>query len=124
MSSTEEAPESYLAILPSLSEQYYDDIFLNFKINSDKRQTLGLLDALAEYACRRQRGRPTHRQWRLVPKRARFSSLEITKRVPQVTQDYLNDVCRQLTDVAHLADATGLPKPSISRSLSKGSRIH
>ncbi len=34
--------------------------------------------------------------------------------VPQVTQDYLNDVCRQLTDVVHLADIAGLPNPSIS----------
>ncbi len=62
MSSTE-VPESYLAILPSSSEQYYDDIFDSFKkFNSDERQKLELLDALPKYVCRKVRVRSTHLQ--------------------------------------------------------------
>ncbi|KAK0235174.1 hypothetical protein EDD85DRAFT_68803 [Armillaria nabsnona] len=114
MFSTEEAPESYLAILPSSSEQYYDDIFLNFKINSDKRQTLGLLDALAGICVSQAEGEAYASAMETGPEMCTIFIIGNYEEVPQVTQDYLNDVCRQLTDVAHLADATGLPKPSIA----------
>ncbi|KAK0235152.1 hypothetical protein EDD85DRAFT_792039 [Armillaria nabsnona] len=90
-----EAPESYLAILPLLSEQHYDELFDNSKFNPDERQTLGLLDPLAGICVS---GRSTRRQWRPVLKRVQLASLGITKRSHRFQK--LTNVIKDLYEVA------------------------
>ncbi|KAK0444234.1 uncharacterized protein EV420DRAFT_1484725 [Desarmillaria tabescens] len=114
MSSTKEAPESYLAILPPSSEQHYDDLFDNFGIKSDERRTLELLDALAGICVSQGEGEVYASAMETSPETCTIFIIGNYEEIPQVTQDYLNDVCRQLTDVAHLADTAGLPRPKIA----------
>ncbi|PBK71469.1 hypothetical protein ARMSODRAFT_955242 [Armillaria solidipes] len=112
--SSTEAPESYLAILPSSSEQYYDDLFDSFKkFNSDERQKLELLDALAEICVSQGEGEAYASAIETGPETCTLFIVGNHEEVPQVTQDYLTDICSRLTDVAHVVDTEGLYKPSI-----------
>ncbi|PBK71502.1 hypothetical protein ARMSODRAFT_973903 [Armillaria solidipes] len=78
-----------------------------------ERQTLGLLDALAGICVSQGEGEAYASAMETGPETCIIFIIGNHEEVPQVTQDYLNDVCRQLTDVAHLTDIVGLLNPSI-----------
>ncbi|PBK89390.1 hypothetical protein ARMGADRAFT_1065208 [Armillaria gallica] len=107
MSSAEEAPESYLAILASLPEPHEKDT------TDNERPMLTLLDALAGI-CVSQAEREVYASAiATAPDSCTIFIIGNHEEVPQETQDYLTDICQKLTGIAHLADTSGSRTQSI-----------
>ncbi|KAK0444255.1 uncharacterized protein EV420DRAFT_1009400 [Desarmillaria tabescens] len=105
-----EVPESYLAILASSPKQREDR---KGDQNDYERQMLGLLDALARICVSQAEGEVYASAMETGPDSCTIFIIGNHEEVPQATQDYLTDVCRQLTDVANLVDTVGRKTPSI-----------
>ncbi|KAK0444254.1 uncharacterized protein EV420DRAFT_1574986 [Desarmillaria tabescens] len=114
--SSVEAPESYLAILASSSEQCSFD---NAKSSSSERQTLELLDALAGICVSQAQGEPEvyASAMETSPESCTIFIIGNHEVVPQETQHYVVDICRQLTDVANLVDSAGLSHKPFTHDL-------
>ncbi len=110
MSSTEEAPESYLAILASSPEPREKD---THGTTSNERPMLTLLDALAGI-CVSQAEREVYASAIATdPESCTIFIIGNHEEVPQETQDYLTDICQKLTGIAQLVDTPGSRTPSI-----------
>ncbi|KAK0438955.1 hypothetical protein EV421DRAFT_1738145 [Armillaria borealis] len=110
MSSTEEAPESYLAILASSPELREKD---THGTTDNKRPMLTLLDALAGI-CVSQAEREVYASAiATAPESCTIFLIGNHEEVPQETQDYLTDICQKLTAIANVVDTSGSRAPSI-----------
>ncbi|SJL11700.1 uncharacterized protein ARMOST_15108 [Armillaria ostoyae] len=110
MSSTKEAPESYLAILASSPELHEKD---THRTTDNERPMLTLLDALAGI-CVSQAEREVYASAiATAPESCTIFLIGNHEEVPQETQDYLTDICQKLTAIANLVDTSGSRAPSI-----------